>query len=336
MNRRVGLSIIGAASIAGLFVSLPLDARQVDVSALDRIRDEGLNRSQVMDIVSYLTDVYGPRLTGSPNIKAAGDWAVDTMKAWGLTDVALEPWENRRGFDRGWSNDKFYLAAVVPQAFPIAGTPTAWTPGTNGLVRGEVICVIGTTEAELAQFRGTLKGKFVITAPAPAVQAFFDQPLAIRQTTEQLDRLGAARPGGAGGGARGGPPPTAGAPPAAAPTTSPTAPQLAGCLRDGPRRGPARRSWRWPRRRPGRLQSQQLLPRRRRDRHLLHRCDRSRRLHDRRQPRRRSGHDAPGRHDCRRALRSHRPDDRQGDPGDPRDGRQEHLLSRSADVQCRG
>ena len=238
MNRRVGLSIIGAASIAGLFVSLPLHARQVDVSALDRIRDEGLNRSQVMDIVSYLTDVYGPRLTGSPNIKAAGDWAVDTMKAWGLTDVALEPWENRRGFDRGWSNDKFYLAAVVPQAFPIAGTPTAWTPGTNGLVRGEVICVIGTTEAELAQFRGTLKGKFVITAPAPAVQAFFDQPLAIRQTTEQLDRLGAARPGGAGGGARGGPPPTAGAPPAAAPTTSPTAPQSQAACATAPDAGP--------------------------------------------------------------------------------------------------
>ena len=64
MNRRVGLAIAGAASIAGLFVTLPLDARQVDVSALDRIKDEGMNRSQVMTIASYLTDVYGPRLTG--------------------------------------------------------------------------------------------------------------------------------------------------------------------------------------------------------------------------------------------------------------------------------
>src|SRR4030095_5952526 len=177
MNRRVGLAIAGAASIAGLFVTLPLDARQVDVSALDRIKDEGMNRSQVMTIASYLTDVYGPRLTGSPNIKAAGDWAVDTMKTWGLTDAGLEPWENRRGFDRGWSNDKFYLAAVLPQAFPITGTPTAWTPGTNGLVRSELVCVTGTTEAELTQFAGKLRGKFVMTTPAPSVQAFFDQPL---------------------------------------------------------------------------------------------------------------------------------------------------------------
>ncbi|HEX5108406.1 MAG TPA: M28 family peptidase [Vicinamibacterales bacterium] len=223
MNRQVGLSIVTAASIAGLFVTLPLDARQVDGSALEQIKDEGLNRSQVMDIASYLTDVYGPRLTGSPNIKAAGDWAVTTMKGWGLTNVGLEPWQNRRGFDRGWSNDKFYLAAIQPQAFPIAGTPSAWTPGTNGLVRGEVVCVTGTTEAELAQFKGRLKGRFVITAPAPNVQAFFDQPLAVRQTTEQLDRLQAAQPGSGRGGARGGPPPTAGSP--APPPTSPVAPQ---------------------------------------------------------------------------------------------------------------
>jgi len=225
MNRKIGLSIVGVASIAGLFVALPLDARQVDVSALDRIKDEGLNRSQVMNIASYLTDVYGPRLTGSPNIKAAGDWAVDTMKAWGLTGVALEPWENRRGFDRGWSNDKFYLAAVLPQAFPITGTPTAWTPGTNGPVRGDVVCVTGTTETELTQFRGQLRGKFVITTPAPNVQAFFDQPLALRQTTEQLDRLAAAQPVGVRGGARGGTPPNAGAPAPSTPSPSPVAPQ---------------------------------------------------------------------------------------------------------------
>ena len=218
MTRTLLVSVVGTASAVVLSGTLHLlAAQQIDSASIAKIRDEGMHRSQVMEITSYLTDVYGPRLTGSPNIKAAGDWAVTTMKGWGLTDVALEPWENRRGFDRGWSNDKFYLAAVTPQAFPIIGTPTAWTPGTNGLVRGEVVCVTGTTQAELAQFKGKLKGTFVISAPAPNVQAFFDQPLAVRQTTEQLDRLQAAQPGGRrGGGPAGAPPAAAGAPPGAA------------------------------------------------------------------------------------------------------------------------
>ena len=71
-----------------------------------------------MEISSWLTDVHGPRLTGSPNTQKAGEWAVAKMKEWGLQNVALEPWTNRNGFDRGWTNDKFYLAAVSPQAVP--------------------------------------------------------------------------------------------------------------------------------------------------------------------------------------------------------------------------
>jgi Zn-dependent M28 family amino/carboxypeptidase len=211
MTRGNLLNSAASASAVAVFV-LTVSAQEIDSTSIEKIKDEGMNRSQVMEIASYLTDVHGPRLSGSPAIKAAGDWAVGRMKEWGLTGVALEPWENRRGFDRGWSNDKFYLAAVAPQPFAINGTPTAWTPGTNGLIRGEVVCVTGTTEADVAPFRGRLRGKFVITAPAPNVQAFFDQPLAVRQTTEQLDRL-AARAGGARGAAT--PPAPTG--PAAAP-----------------------------------------------------------------------------------------------------------------------
>jgi hypothetical protein len=154
MIRRVLMNGAVAASGVALFVTLTVSAQEIDSAGIEKIKDEGMNRSHVMEIASYLTDVYGPRLSGSPGIKAAGDWAVGRMKEWGLTGVALEPWENRRGFDRGWSNDKFYLAAVAPQPFTINGTPTAWTPGTEGLVRGEVVCVIGTTEADLAQFKG--------------------------------------------------------------------------------------------------------------------------------------------------------------------------------------
>jgi hypothetical protein len=230
MTRRHLLNGVVAAAAVTAFITLTLSAQEIDSTSIEKIKDEGMNRSQVMEIASYLTDVYGPRLSGSPSIKAAGNWAVARMKEWGLTGAALEPWENRRGFDRGWSNDKFYLAAVAPQAFPITGTPTAWTPGTKGLIRGEVVCVTGTSEADLAPFKGRLRGRFVISAPAPNVQAFFDQPLAVRQTTEQLDRL-AAR----GSGARGaGTPPAAatparGAGPAVAPTPHSTPASQVAC-----------------------------------------------------------------------------------------------------------
>ena len=150
--------------------------------------------------MSYLTDVYGPRLTGSPNMQKAGDWTVAKMKEWGLVNTALEPWtacppdvaaaqaarrRRRRtcrgrgagggggrgnppscGFPRGWANEKFYMQAVSPQQFPIPGTPTGWTPGTNGLVRGEVVLVTETTQEELtAKYGGgKLRGKWVISA----------------------------------------------------------------------------------------------------------------------------------------------------------------------------
>src|SRR5213596_1430965 len=69
-----------------------------DLDAVYKIKAEGLQHSKVMEIESYLTDIYGPRLTGSPNIKAAADWAQKTMKDWGLMNVHLDTWP----FGRGW------------------------------------------------------------------------------------------------------------------------------------------------------------------------------------------------------------------------------------------
>jgi hypothetical protein len=122
-------------------VGLPVRAADepIDYDSLNKIKNQGLvaANSQVMDVASWLTDVHGPRLSGSPNIQKAGTWAVAKMKEWGLENVRMEPWPadasgGNNGFPRGWTNEKFYLAAVSPQAFPIPGTPTAWTPGTNG------------------------------------------------------------------------------------------------------------------------------------------------------------------------------------------------------------
>ena len=106
-----------------------------DLDAVYKIKDEGFQRSAVMELLGYLTDIHGPRLTNSPNIKAAATWTTTKMREWGLVNVKREPWGP---FGRGWSNEKFYLHATAPQKYPIIGFPKAWTPGTGGLVSGEV------------------------------------------------------------------------------------------------------------------------------------------------------------------------------------------------------
>jgi hypothetical protein len=189
----VGFAVVVVAALAGL--SVRAADEPIDYAALARIRTQGLNpgTSQVMDVASWLTDVHGPRLSGSPNIQKAGEWAVAKMREWGLVNVALEPWTEPLGFVRGWSNDKFYLHAVSPQAFPIPGTPTAWTPGTNGLVRGPVMLITETSEDALKKYIGQLKGAFVLGVAPPDVAAWWTAP-AVRLTPEDLDRTEAPRP----------------------------------------------------------------------------------------------------------------------------------------------
>jgi len=188
----VGLATLFATSFVGAFQREP-----VDTASVEKIKALGLDpkSSQVMEIASYLTDVYGPRLTGSPSIKRAGDWTVAKLKEWGLENVALEPWPDdgsgtNDGFPCGWSNDKFYLSAVSPQVFEIRGTPTGWTPGTAGLVRGEVVLVTETTqEAIEAKYpAGKLKGKWILTQAPPDVTPYLTAP-GKRYTQEELDRM---------------------------------------------------------------------------------------------------------------------------------------------------
>jgi hypothetical protein len=164
-------------AVIALFVVLPRAAdwpatEKLDLDAVYRIKDEGLQRSKVMEIESYLTDVYGPRLTGSPNIKEAADWAQKTMKEWGLANVHLETWL----FGRGWQNQLFLAMAMTPRAYPLIGYPKAWTPGTNGLVTGDAVIAVVNSERDFDAFRGKLRGKFVLGTPMRDVPAHFDPP----------------------------------------------------------------------------------------------------------------------------------------------------------------
>jgi hypothetical protein len=115
-------TVLVFAVLIAAAAALPLGAvnERIDYEGINKIKQQGLSpqNSQVMEISSWLTDVYGPRLTGSPNVQKAGDWAVSKMKEWGLQNVALEPWPNRNGFDRGWVNEKFTSPPSLRKRFP--------------------------------------------------------------------------------------------------------------------------------------------------------------------------------------------------------------------------
>jgi carboxypeptidase Q len=133
-----------------------------DLKAIDRIRRESAERSELMETARFLTDVYGPRLTGSPQLKTAADHVVQRMNAWGLDNVHFERWGP---FGPGWTNDRFVALALAPQAYPLIAYPKAWTPGTAGDVIAEAVLAPVGSEADFKRYRGTLRGKFVLSTP---------------------------------------------------------------------------------------------------------------------------------------------------------------------------
>src|SRR5262245_43805172 len=112
---------------------------------IDKIKDEGLKNSQVMQTLSYLTDVIGGRLTGSPNMKRANEWTRDTMTKWGMQNARLEAWGP---FGRGWSLKAFTAQVTSPQLIPVAAYPKAWSPSTKGAVTNEVVFFDAKTDAD--------------------------------------------------------------------------------------------------------------------------------------------------------------------------------------------
>ena len=149
------------------------------------------NGSKVMDIMWNLTDRYGPRLTNSPQFRAAGEWVVGQMKEWGLSNPHLEKWSTKEvqsGPIPGWQVTKFNAAMVEPTYMPIIGMPSAWTSGTNDSVTGEAVMAPIEGPADLDKYHGKLKGKIVLIAPVQDLE-FPTTALASRYTTEQLADL---------------------------------------------------------------------------------------------------------------------------------------------------
>ena len=159
-------------------------------AAIDKIRDEGLNKSQVMQTLSYLTDVIGGRLTNSPNMKRANEWTRDTMAKWGMQNAKLEAWGP---FGRGWSLKSFSAQVVEPQAIQVIAYPKAWSPSTKGAVTGDVVLLDAKTDEDLAKYRGQLRGKIVLVSDTREVKADFDG-FGTRRSEEELAKMAAAEP----------------------------------------------------------------------------------------------------------------------------------------------
>ncbi len=150
------------AGLLALFpVSLLLAADAPDLQMINRIKTEAFKNSKVMENAFYLTDVYGPRLTGSPNLESAGEWAVKKMEEWGLKNAALEKWGP---FGRGWSCTYFSAQLKEPEYAPLIGFARPWSLGTDGPVSGTPVIAVLEREEDLAKWKGKLKGKIVLTA----------------------------------------------------------------------------------------------------------------------------------------------------------------------------
>ncbi|HUK18227.1 MAG TPA: M20/M25/M40 family metallo-hydrolase [Bryobacteraceae bacterium] len=209
------------------FVIAQQPAEKIDLNAIHKLKAaEGIGAgggfgrgggggrggSQVMTTMYYLTDRYGPRLTNSPQFRAAGEWAVGQLKEWGLSNVHLEKWSTsggRGGAIPGWQMTGYSGAMVEPTYMPLIGYPQAWTGGTNGPVTGEAMLASIQAPADLDKWHGKLKGKIVLMVEPPELP-FPETPLAHRYTDAELSAMipdilptGGAR-GGRGG--RGGQP----------------------------------------------------------------------------------------------------------------------------------
>jgi hypothetical protein len=211
MTRRT-LLMVPALGLALSLATMPGHAQSgepVDLDAITRIKAEGFDRSQVMDIAWWLTDVYGPRLTNSPQMRAAAQWTAGKAKEWGLVNIALEPWGADAEFGRGWSNERTVLHVVKPAPWPVLAYPRAWTPGTSGTITAEAMLAPLAAEADFEKYRGKLKGKIVLLQAPRSVAPLFEPP-ARRFTEENLEDMkmqpvnppeaGRGGPGGPGGG----------------------------------------------------------------------------------------------------------------------------------------
>src|SRR5512139_2514732 len=140
------------AALAMTIAASPQAQEKVDGDVYWKIRREATDNSQIMRTLQVLTDVYGPRLTGSPNLKGASEWVVKETTAWGLKNAHLEPWNFGHP---GWLNERLSVHVVSPVKDALVAEALAWTPGTNGPVTAQTVSLelpTRPTQAHLTAF----------------------------------------------------------------------------------------------------------------------------------------------------------------------------------------
>ncbi len=157
----------------------------LDLNMYQRIRDEGLNHSHVMEFASALTDGIGPRLTGSPNVKKANEWTRDTLTRIGLENAHLEDWGE---FGLSWQQINTWARMVTPDTAILIVQATPWSPSSPGPVTGDVVFVNIQTDKDFDQYKGKLAGKVVLFGPMRDVPPV-DKPLFERNTDKDLDDI---------------------------------------------------------------------------------------------------------------------------------------------------
>jgi hypothetical protein len=167
---------------------LPAAAQQVDRNAINRVLDEGMNRSEVMDTAAYLTDRIGGRMTNSPQMRAAERWTQQRFRDWGLSNVRAEGFE----FGRGWSINRASARMTAPRVLQLRSIPIAWTPATNGTISAPIIVAPITQVRDFDRWRGQLRGKIVLVTRPDSGSEPNEAPFQ-RLSDEDLRGLGGYR-----------------------------------------------------------------------------------------------------------------------------------------------
>ena len=202
MNKFLKLKAIVLLLVFTLQTPLFVRAQTSQADIVERIRKEGMENSQIMRTIHYFTDRYGPRLTGSPNHKAAAEWAVKQMKEWGFDRAELEPWDFGHP---GWVNERASGFIIAPVQDTLTFEVLAWTPGTNGVVKGEAFQMnipmqsvpnnpnfsLPPTQEELTKYfnsiKDSIKGKMVLVGKPAMIPVNFNPP-SKRLNDEELKR----------------------------------------------------------------------------------------------------------------------------------------------------
>jgi hypothetical protein len=210
MGRRGLLIAVGVSAVVAASAPPFLAEERIDLEINARIRKEAQENSKILRTLHYLTDVYGPRLTGSPNLKAAGEWAVNEMASWGFVNGHLEPWDFGRP---GWTNDVAIGAIVSPVRDKLEFEVLAWSPSTDGTVKAKAVNIVPPTQptkeeldSYLESVKASVQNAIVLVGKSAPVPVNLEPP-AKRASDEAMRGRFSATPGagreGRGGRGRG-------------------------------------------------------------------------------------------------------------------------------------